>query len=371
MKKSNKFKTLMIVALVVIFGGVFAWDGIRAYFMKQYFANFQPPPATISAVKAKAETWHPNLDAVGTFVAIKGVDITSEVSGIVEAINFKSGQMVNKGDLLVTLNDNPEVADLANFESQLKLAKMKFNRAQKLLAKGAFSSQQYDEAQAGLQEAQANVDKTKAIIAQKNITAPFAGKLGIRLINLGQFITPGQTKMVTLQSLDPLYIHFYLPEQDLRLVHVNQKITYTVESYAGEAFTGKVVAIDSKVDPQTHNVLIQAIVSNKALHFFPGMYANVKVILPSQQNVITVPKTAISYSLYGDSVFVVKETKTKDKKGKPELKAYRQFIKSGETRGNQVAITSGLKAGDLVVDSGQLKLQNGMRVIVNNAVKLY
>lgn len=365
----KKRMIIMIIALIVVFGGIFGFDLFRAHMMKEFFAKFEPPPTVISAHKAESKTWSPYLTAVGTFVAINGVEISPETSGLVKEIHFKSGEVVEQGKLLVKLDDSVDQADLKNNEAALKLAQLNFDRLQKLYEKGATSSSDLDSVRAKLQQAHAAVDKTQALIAQKNIRAPFTGKIGIRSVNLGQFVTPGTTILASLQSLDPLYIRFYLPEQDLKLLHENQETRLHVEAYPNEVFKGTITAINSTVDPKSHTIQVQATVPNKSLKLYPGIFADIDVMLPQQQSVITVPHTAISYSLYGNSVYLVKED-GKDKDGKPLLKAFRTFVKTGAQRDNEIAITEGVKAGDMVIDSGQLKLQNGVRVIINNKVSV-
>ncbi len=365
----KKRMIIMIIALVVVFGGIFSFDAFRGYMIKQYFAHFEPPPAVISAHPAESKTWTPYLTTVGTLIAINGVSISSEASGLVAELNFKSGQIVTQGQLLVKLDDSVDQADLKNNQAALTLAQLNFDRIKNLFGKGAASSSDLDTNRAKLQQAQAAVDRTNALIAQKNIRAPFAGKIGIRSVNLGEYVTPGATILASLQSLDPLFIHFSLPEQDLKLLSENQDVLLKVQAYPDIKFQGKITAINSTVDPKSHTIQVQATVPNKDLKLYPGLFADIEVALPQQQNVITVANTAVAYSLYGDSVFVAK-TEGKDKEGKPILKAYRTFVKTGIQRGNEIAIIDGVKVGDMVIDSGQLKLQNGIGVIINNKVSV-
>lgn len=349
---------IMIIALVIVFGGIFGWGMVRSIFMQRYFANFQPPPVTISTTKAKTAVWQPFINAVGSVVAINGVQVTSEVPGMVVKINFQSGQLVKQGDSLVQLDIDEDLQDLKNFQAQLALAQITFRR-QSILYKGRnVAKADLDQARATLEQAEANVGKTQVLIEKKNIKAPFSGKLGIRMVNLGQFIQAG-TGVVSLQSTDPLYVQFTLPEQYLNSLRVGQLIELTVESQGNKIFSGKIDALNAEVSTDTRNILVQATVPNPQYLLYPGMFANVNVILPQQQNVVTVPQTAVIYNLYGDAVYVVKSGK-----------AYIRYVTLGERRNNEVAVLKGLQAGEEVVTAGQLKLSDGVAVVVNNSITL-
>lgn len=364
----KKRMAIVIILLLLVFGGLYGFNLFKAKMIANYFK--QPrPPVTISAQAAKQVIWRPELSAVGNFVARKGVDITPETAGIIEKIEFNSGQSVEANTLLVQLDDAIDQATMKDNEAMLDLAKLNFKRQLDLLKKRATPSSQVDETRAKLKQAEATLAKTNALIRQKQIRAPFAGQLGIRKVNLGQYVTPGTTTVVTLQSLDPLFIEFNLPEQDLPKVKMGDLVKLTVDALPNQAFAGNISAIDAKVDPQTHNVLVQASVPNPEKKLYPGMFASIQIQLPAQNAVVTVPATAISYSLYGDSVFIVK-TEGNDKSGKPIKKAYRSFVKVGDKRENRVVITDGVKAGDIVVDSGQLKLHNATPVQINNKTQL-
>ncbi|WP_367605898.1 efflux RND transporter periplasmic adaptor subunit [Legionella sp. W05-934-2] len=396
--------------ILFVFIALVAFNIIKDYAIKKFFEGFQPPPATISTVKAKQMDWHPSLDAVGNINAQYGVDVNSEASGNVREIHFQSGQNVKKNQPLITIDDSVEQAQLKFNLAELDLKKLSFDRQDKLFRKGAAPSSNVDEARANLDQAQANVEKIRAQIQQKHITAPFTGKLGIRLINLGQYISPGQTAIVTLQSLDPLFLEFYLPEQQLNKIRVGQPIRFHVSEYPDLLFVGKISAINSKVDIRTHNIRVQATIPNcptnalknplkspmvsakkepgsdrvivncqsqkneqqnvSNFSFIPGMFASIEVVQPVIPNQIVLPATAIAYSLYGDSVYVIKQRPSKQKDGEPELYVQQTFVRTGEQQGNHIVITHGLKPGDEVVSSGQLKLQNGSRVKINNSVKM-
>lgn len=358
----------MITALVIIFGGLVAYNLVRSYFIKQYFASFEPPPVTISTATAKSQIWRPFATAVGTLSAQNGVVLSAEVQGLVAEIYFQSGQLIHKGDLLIKLRDDVDVSDLKNAEANLQLAKIDFDRQKDLLDKDATSRSLVDNAKAKYQQAQAALDHATAVLAQKHITAPFDGKIGIRQINLGEYVSAGQ-QLVSLQALDPLFLGFDLPEQQLKQLQVGQAVELQIEAHPNQDFSGKITAINSTVDPKTHTIAVQATIPNQQGILYPGLFANVKIIMPQQQRVVTVPQTAVSYSLYGDTVFVV-EPKGKDKTGKPILIAKKVYITSGDQRGAEVAILKGLTSGQQVVISGQLKLQNDTRVIINNNVDL-
>ena len=400
----RKRMILMTVALVVVFGGLFAYNFIKNYMMKQYFAHFEVPPVTVSTTVAELKNWQSELSAVGTFAAVQGIDVSAQVSGTVMAIYFNSGDYVKQGTPLIQIDDRVDQATLKSNEAALALQQVSFRRQVELSKKGATSASEVDEARANLKQAEALVENTKAILAEKRIVAPFSGILGVRQVDLGEYITPGTSRIVSLQSLDPLFLEFFLPEQDLTLLATHEKIHVSVESFPNKVFLGKITAIDSKSSPTTHNVLVQAMVSNcsvddllrkeststastpvaevqdcskdKRIHrditqyaFAPGLFADVHVLLPLKRNVIVLPATAITYTLYGDSVYIIKK-EGKDPKGAPILKAYRRYVTTGETRGNEVVIEKGLSAKELVVSSGQIKLHEGTRVVIDNHITL-
>jgi membrane fusion protein (multidrug efflux system) len=362
----------MLIITGIIFGLVFGIYGAKKLAMSYYISHYQPPAVTISASTATPTTWQSYLTAVGTLTAVNGTDISSESSGIVSEIRFESGQTVQKGDVLVLLDTSVEQAQLKNDQAALKLAQMNYDRYKTLLKKNVLAQSEFDTASAKLEEAQANQEATQAKIQQKTVTAPFSGKIGIRLINIGQYLSAG-TAMVTLQSLDPLYVQFNLPEQYLTELYLQQPIELTTNNNSSNKNTvnGTITALNSKVDQTTRNILVQATIPNKDVRLYPGMFAQVKVILRTHKNVITLPQTAISYSLHGDSVFIIEpDPKEKESDGTPLLRVKREYVKVGERRGGEVAIVDGIKAGSRVVTSGQLKLQNGTHVVVDNSVEL-
>ena len=363
-QQMKKMLTIVSIVFAIIFG-IYGLKKAGVWIFINYF--FEMPPVTISATSATATTWQSYLTSVGTLTAINGVDISTEAPGIVKEIHFNSGQFVNKGDLLILLDTSVESAELKNNLARLKLAELNYKRNETLQKKSVVSQSSFDTIAAELQEAQASVESTQAKIKQKTITAPFSGKIGIREINLGQYVGVGNT-IATLQSLDPLYVRFSLPEQNLEHLYLQQPVDVSINLSGGKSIKGTVTAINSKVDQMTRNILVQATIPNKNLQLYPGMFASVKIWLQQQNNVVTLPQTCISYSLHGDSVFIIKAEGKKKKK--QILHANRQYVEVGERRDNEVAILKGIKAGDQVVTSGQLKLQNGTHVIIDNSVEL-
>ncbi|HEU5280691.1 MAG TPA: efflux RND transporter periplasmic adaptor subunit [Gammaproteobacteria bacterium] len=348
----------MLAYVSLFFGLLFGWYALKNIFIGIMISRYQPPAVTISSVKAKTETWQNFITAVGSLSAINGVDLASESAGTVKDIRFNSGQMVKAGDVIILLDTSLEEAELKSNQAALQLAQMNYNRDKTLYGKNVSSKAMLDEGSEALQSAEANVEASLAKIKHKTITAPFDGRLGIRQINLGEYVSPGQA-MVTLQSLNPLYVNFNVPEQYLSNIYINQPVEISVNFGAGKTVQGTITAVNSKVDQSTRNVMLQATIPNNALQLYPGMFALCKVWLPAKANTVVIPQTAISYSLSGDYVFVIKDDK-----------AYRQYVKVGERRGDDIAILDGLTAGTPVITSGQLKLQNGARVKVDNSVEL-
>lgn len=367
----KKRMTIMIIFLLIVFGGVFGWDALRSYFMGQFFAHFQPPPVTVSTATAQSEKWQFTLKTVGTLIAVNGVTISPEVAGVITQITFNSGDMVQQGQLLIKIDDSVDQANLKSAEAALALANISFERTATLYKRNVASASDYDTAKATLQQDQAKVDGIKALIAQKNIVAPFPGKIGIRQINLGQYVSPG-TPLVTLQALSPIYVNFYLPEQYLPKLALGQTVNAEVDTYPHEVFIGQISAIDAQADITTHNILVQATFPNTDQKLYPGIFANIDVVGPNSTEVVALPTTAVTYSLFGNTVFLVenpaKPEKTAD--GQPIYLVKQQFVTLGEQTGDKVVITSGLTAGQQVVSSGQLKLENGTRILINNSVQL-
>ena len=367
-KPMKKRMIMMLIIVGCVFGLIFLFDIVRDIMMKRFFAHFALPTVTISTSIAKAEDWSPNIPAVGSLVATSGVEVSPQVAGMVTAINFQSGQMVKQGDPLIQLDDRTDQQDLKNFNAQLNLAQLDYQRQVNLTKTNSTSKSSLDQAAANLQEAQSAVAKTQVLIDEKLIKAPFSGKLGIRNVNLGQYVSPG-TGLVNLQTMDPLLVQFSLPEQNLKYLHPGQAIDFTVDTYPNQKFRAQITATEAAVNVQTRNIMVEATVPNPDMRLYPGLFANIDVLMPLQQKVVSIPQTAVSYSLFGDSVFVVND-EGKDKEGNPNKVVHRRYVTTGDRRGNEVAILKNLKAGEEVVNSGQLKLEDGVQVLINNSVQL-
>ena len=403
----KKRMTTMAIVLAVVFGGIIAYNLFKGYMMRRYFSNYSPPAVTVSSTKAIKTNWKPNLHAVGNFVAINGVEVNSQAAGSVVGIHFDSGQYVEENTPLIDIYDNVDQATLKSNQSELTLQEINYKRQTDLFKKNATPGSSVDEARARLLQAEAAVEKTNALIRQKHITAPFSGQLGIRQINLGEYIAPGQTAIASLQSMDPIYLEFYLPEQLFNRLHISQAITFSLEQDPNLLFAGKITAINSKVDSSTHNIQVQAtlpncpvsaisdpshsslvtvkkqinsgktlVLCNSALNkknkivqfnFIPGMFASIDIEETAIPDVVVLPTTAISYSLYGNSIYIIE----KDKEDKDSLVVKRVFVSTGDQQGNYTVITNGVKADQLVVGSGELKLHDGTRVVINNSVQLH
>ena len=357
---------IMLVLVAVVLGLIFGFEAFRAKMIKQFLAGLGNPPQTVATGVAGVQAWQAQLKAVGSLRAVNGADLSLEVSGIVDQIQFKSGDDVKAGAPLLTLRAEDDVAKLQSLEAQSDLARITLDRDQKQLKVQAVSQQTIDTDAANLKNDKALADQQRAIVAKKFVKAPFDGHLGIRQVDIGQYLTAGTT-IVTLQALDPIFVDFTLPQQALGQLKIGQKVTGLVDVYPGTTFTGELVAIDPKVDTATRNLSIRAAFKNPDHKLLPGMYATVQIDTGAPQQFVTLPQTAITYNAYGSTVFLV-DDQGKDDKGQPTLQAKQTFVTVGDTRGDQVAILKGVKAGDQVVIAGQVKLRNGSPVIVNNSV---
>ncbi len=329
-------------------------------------AGFQPPPEAVTTVTAKREQWSSGMNVIGSVEAVQGVTVAADLPGTVAKIYFDSGKSVHQGDVLVELDTRQERAQLASLEAQRDLAKVNYDRYQELSKQGVISRQEYDKASADQRQTDANVSEIKATIERKTIRAPFSGILGIRKINLGEYLAAGAA-IVSLQSLNPIYVNFGVPQQNAGQVQVGRTISVTREALAGQVFSGRVTALDSVIDENTRNIQVQATLPNPGAKLRPGMFVQVDLKIGASQPAITLPASAISYAPYGDSVFVV--TDLKDPKGNSYKGVRQQFVKIGPSRGDQVAILSGLNPGDEVVSSGVFKLRNGAAVTINNKIQ--
>lgn len=363
--------------LLFVAGGIASFTILLALFqfvgkpaMIRSFISKAPPPVTVVAVvEARTQTWVPRLPATGTFRAVQGVDIAPQTAGIVRAIDFQSGQDVDAGAVLVQIDDAVEQADLKSAIANLRNAELALERQQQLIVGGSTARASFDQAQAARDQAAAAVEKIRAQIDQKALKAPFAGRLGIRKVDVGQYISPG-TSVVTLQQLDPMFLDFTVPEQNLGQLAVGQDVEVSVDAYAGRLFKGAILSIDARVSAETRNVLVRAQVANADKLLRPGMYATLSVLAGAAQERISVPRTAVTYSLYGDAVFVIKplenDANAKTADGKDVFTIERRFVRTGEMRDDMVVITQGLAAGETIVSEGQVKLLPNARVTLDN-----
>lgn len=356
---------MLVVAAAVIAGlGYFKLRQVQA--AVRAGAAFQPPPEAVTTIVAKQETWPSTLSVVGTMAAIHGVTVSADLPGTVDQIKFDSGKWVQEGEVLVELDTRQERAQLAAMEAQRELTKINYARMQQLVNEGVISRMDYDKAMADQKQADANAAEVRATIARKTIRAPFSGVLGIRQVNLGQYLAAG-TAIVPLQSLNPIYVNFSVPQQEVGNVQVGRNARITTDALASLEFTGRVSAIDSVVDQTTRNVQVQATLANPQGKLRPGMFVQVEVGVGAKRSVLPLPASAISYAPFGDSVFIV--TDLKGPNGQTYRGVRQQFVKVEGARGDQVAVVSGLKPGDEVVTSGVFKLRNGGAVSVNNKVQ--
>lgn len=325
----TKRMSITIIALVIVFGSIFGWYGMRQYFMKKYFATFTPPPQVVSVATAKAENWQPYLFSVGNLSAVNGVEISSEASGQVKAIYFKSGENVKQGQPLIQLDDSSEQAQLKDISAQLQLAQVNDKRMQTLFAQGAAAQSAVDDSASKVKQLLANHENIRSMIAKKLIRAPFSGKIGIKQVNIGQYISPGFA-CASLQSANALNAQFSLPQQDTNKIALNQDVVVTADAYPNNQFKGKITAIDSKIDETTRTIQVQATIDNPENKLLPGMFVTVQVALPVLPNTIVLPQTAITYTLYGDSAFIVTLDNKKTENGEELGKVKRVFVKTGE-----------------------------------------
>ncbi|HUL92910.1 MAG TPA: efflux RND transporter periplasmic adaptor subunit [Burkholderiales bacterium] len=362
----TKRMIIMLAIVGVLFGGLFGFKAFLGSVIRKSIAAQGIPPQTVSTAKAQFTEWQGEFQAVGTLRAVRGADLAAELPGLITAIHFQSGQEVAEGAPLVQLNNESDVARLQSLMAAVELAEANYDRDQKQLAIQAVSQAVVDADAATLKSAKAQVAEQRALVAKKLVRAPFAGRLGIRAVDVGQYVNAG-TKLVTLQALDPVYVDFYAPQKSLGRIALGQKVVLKTDAFQGQQFAGEVSSIDPKVDPATRNVQVRATVRNPKRSLLPGMFATVVIASGGPQRFLTLPQTAVSYNPYGDTVFVVEETKGKDEK--VALVAQQKFVTTGEARGDQVAILTGIKEGDTVVTAGQIKLRSGFPVTVNNAIQ--
>lgn len=376
MKRSLVFAAVFVLLAALVTGLGYFQFIFKPQMIHQFIAQAAPPPATVAASMAREEIWTPRLPAIGSFRAVQGIDVAPEIGGALVAVKVESGQDVAKGTPLFEIDNFVEQADLKNNLAVLKNAELALQRQTELTRSGNTTKANFDAAEAARDSAAASVERVRAVIAQKQILAPFAGRLGIRKIDLGQYVSPG-TSLITLQQLDPIFVDFPVPEKWLDILKPGQTIDVTVDAYPAKTFSGVISTIDARVSPDSRNVLVRGQFDNKLKQLLPGMFANVNVNAGAPQQIVTLPRTAITYSLYGDSVFVVVAGEHKSgeaqaatvngEKGASDapLKLERRFVRTGEMRDNRVAILEGVKAGEMVVSEGQLKLHPGDAVRID------
>jgi membrane fusion protein (multidrug efflux system) len=356
---------IMMTATALVFGVVFGFKAFKSATEKKYMSA-GPPPAAVSTAIAEYRDWQPRLKAVGTLRAARGVDLSTEIAGIVRKVLFRSGDDVEKGRLLIELNMDSDVAQLRSLEAAAELAKAVYERDKKQLEIQAISKAALDAAEADYKSRSALVSEQRALIQKKSMRAPFGGRIGISSVNPGQYVNPGD-RLVTLQSLDSILIDFIFPQQQLSRIATGQKAAVTTDAFPGRVFTGTITAVNPKVDPDTRNIQAEASIDNPRHELLPGMFAEIAIETGRPERRLTLPQTAVTYNPYGDTVFLVQEQKAEGKKAALSVKQV--FVTIGEKRGDQVAILKGIHEGDTVVTSGQLKLKNGSPVVINNQVR--
>ena len=361
---------IMLLLLAVVFGGIFGWKAWQQEQRLEAMASRSAPLVTVSSAEVQTESWRREVGAVGSLTAIQGVDVSPEVAGVVADISFESGSRVSANAVLVQLNATAEKAELRSLQARVVLAKQDYDRAKGLAVKTALSQAQLDRAQSVLDSLVAQAEEQEALIARKTIRAPFGGELGIREINLGEYLSPG-TGIVTLQQLSPILLDFTLPEKNLHLLAPNQRIEISLAAVPGDVFIGRLTAISPKVEAATRNVRLQATLQNVEGRLRPGMFAQVAVITGDADTVETLPRTAVEFLPYGNSVFVIERGAggKADSGNDTELIVRRQQVQTGRVQGNRIEILGGLELGQLVVSSGQLKLRNGQKIRIDNTVE--
>jgi membrane fusion protein (multidrug efflux system) len=363
----TKRMVIMLIAVVIVFGGVFGFQLFKAAMIKKFMAAMSAPPQTVSAVTAHSSSWQPTIEAVGSLRAVRGADLSLEVAGVVDTISFNSGDDVKEGAVLLKLRSDDDAAKLESLQATADLSQLTLDRDLKQWKIQAVSQATIDTDRANLKNAQAQVAQQQAILDKKTLRAPFAGHLGIRAIDLGQYLGPGTT-IVTLQALDPIYLDFFVPQQAIDQVQLGQSVTVRIDAFKEQTFSGEISAINPKIETSTRNVQVRATLKNPDHKLLPGMYATVAINTGTPQNYITLPQTAITYNPYGDTVYVV-ESKSAETDGKPQQMTARQtFVTTGPTRGDQVAILKGVNEGETIVTAGQIKLHNGSPVLIDNSI---
>jgi len=357
----------MLIAVFVLMGLIIGFNLFKTVMIKKYMAGAGAPPATVTTIVVKEDDWQPQLNASGSMRAFRGVELSTEVNGIVKNVLVKSGMDVKEGTLLMAMTQDADLAQLHALQAQADLAKVVNERDRQQLAIEAISKNAYDSSSADYKAKAAQVEQQAALVAKKNLTAPFSGRIGIVSTNPGQFVNSGD-KLMTLQTIDPIFIDFTMPQSVADQLRKDQIVHLNADAFGQKTFEGKVTAISPKVDSNTRNIQVEALIRNPDKKLLPGMFASLKLEMGEKVRYLTVPQTAVTYNPYGSIVFVAKPGDA-DKDGKPSLIAQQVFVTTGPTRGDQVAILTGINAGETIVTSGQLKLKNGTPLIVNNKVE--
>lgn len=363
----KKPMTIMIICVIALFGIIFLIKGIKAFFIHEYAKSHRNPIVTVSAMKAEESSWSPQIEAIGSLRTTKGVNVTTELSGMIVSIHFTPGSIVKKGDVLAQLDIAPDIAQLHALQAQAKFDEITYHLNQKQYPIGAVSKETLDQSESSYKSSAAQVVEQLANIDKKTIRAPFAGRLGISQVNLGQFLQPGDA-VVTIQTLDPIYDDFYLPQEQLSRLAVGQTVKVKVDTFPQEKFVGKITTINPIVDTDTRNVEAEITLPNPKQLLVPGMFNEVVVHTGKGKNFLTLPQTAVTFNSYGNVVYILQKTSDMQE-GQAVWKAMQSFVITGKTRGDQIQILKGLNPGEIVVTSGQLKLKNGSLVVINNSLQ--
>ncbi len=362
-----KRMVIMLVCVGLLFAGIFGVKVFTGRMVRQAMRANRQPPVAVAAMKAAYQTWRPHFQAVGTTRAVQGGDVTTEIAGLVASLNFKSGEVVKRNQILVQLNADADIALLYSLQAEAELARTTFERDKQEFAAKAISQATLDVAAADLKNKDAKVAQQAALVAKKTVKAPFDGRLGITFVNPGQYLNPGD-KIVTLQAIHSILVDFLVPQNEIARFTLGQTVEITTDTYPDRTFEGKISVINPVVDPRTRNIQIEAAVDNSTGELLPGMFVSVDVQVGRPERHLTLPQTAVSYNAYGDTVYII-ASKGKGPEGRPRLVAKQTFVTLGETRGDQVAILKGIEEGDRVVTAGQLKLKNGSPVVINNQIR--
>ena len=362
----TKRMVIMLVAVAVVLGGIFGFQAFKATMIKKFMSSMSAPPQTVSTAKAAFDDWQPQIEAVGSLRAVKGSDLSLEVSGVVDSIAFNSGDDVPEGAPLLKLRSDDDAAKLQSLQAVADLNEITYERDQKPIKIQAVSQATLDADAANVKNAKAQVAEQQAILDKKSLRAPFAGHLGIRAVDLGQYLGAG-TVIVTLQALDPIFLDFFVPQQTVDQVRLGQTVAVRIDAFKDQTFPGEISAINPKVDASSRNVQVRATLKNADHKLLPGMYATVDISSGAPRNYVTLPQTAITYNPYGDTVYVV-DSKSGQDSDKPQLVARQTFVTTGPTRGDQVAVLKGVNEGEMIVTAGQIKLHNGTALLIDNSI---